>query len=339
MRADNPALVRAALEAGMTHFDTAHGYQKGKNEEMLGDVLKDYPRDSFIIGTKVHPEEVDRKTGQFGPGTTSEAFLKRFEISLQRLKMEYVDILYLHGMWSKESINYPPLVEALTKVKQQGKAKHLGVSTHMFEPAVINAVAESNFYDVVLTAFNFKHQHLPALKEAIAKAAAAGIGIVGMKTMAGAYFDKERTKPINCKAALKWVLQNENVTTTIPGITTFEQLAENASVNEDITLTEQEKTDLALGKSEGSLFCNGCDHCPHNCRKSLPISDIMRAYTYAYGYNNATMGKELLFELGINNNPCSDCSACTVQCIKVFNVSERIADISRLATIPIQFLS
>ena len=44
MNSGNPALVRAALEAGMTHFDTAHGYQKGRNEEMLGNVFKDYPQ-------------------------------------------------------------------------------------------------------------------------------------------------------------------------------------------------------------------------------------------------------------------------------------------------------
>ena len=56
MRADSPALVHAAIKEGIMLFDTAHGYQGGKNEEMLGDVLKDYPRDSFVLATKVPPE-------------------------------------------------------------------------------------------------------------------------------------------------------------------------------------------------------------------------------------------------------------------------------------------
>ena len=43
MRADNPALVRAALESGVKHLDTAHSYQQGNNEKMLGEVLKDHP--------------------------------------------------------------------------------------------------------------------------------------------------------------------------------------------------------------------------------------------------------------------------------------------------------
>ena len=52
MRADNPAVVRAAYNSGITHFDTANGYQNGRNEEMLGEFFKDKPRDSFTIATK-----------------------------------------------------------------------------------------------------------------------------------------------------------------------------------------------------------------------------------------------------------------------------------------------
>jgi hypothetical protein len=63
MSANNPSLVKAAIDKGITFFDTANSYQNGKNEEMLGEVFKDYPRDSFIIATKVEPNGVDLKTG------------------------------------------------------------------------------------------------------------------------------------------------------------------------------------------------------------------------------------------------------------------------------------
>ena len=52
MRADNPNVVRAAYNSGITHFDTANGYQNGRNEEMLGNFFKDKPRNSFTIATK-----------------------------------------------------------------------------------------------------------------------------------------------------------------------------------------------------------------------------------------------------------------------------------------------
>ena len=51
MNADNDNLVRAALDAGLNHLDTAHGYQRGRNEEMIGRVIKGRSRDSFIIST------------------------------------------------------------------------------------------------------------------------------------------------------------------------------------------------------------------------------------------------------------------------------------------------
>ena len=98
MRSDNPALVKAAMDAGIRHFDTAHVYQGGKNETMLGEVFKDYPRDSFTLATKIPLDDVDRHTGTIGPEATKESILAKMDISLQRLQMDYVDILYLHGV-------------------------------------------------------------------------------------------------------------------------------------------------------------------------------------------------------------------------------------------------
>jgi hypothetical protein len=53
MNSDNPNLIRAALDAGLKHLDTAHAYMRGRNEEVIGEVIKGRPRDSFFITTKV----------------------------------------------------------------------------------------------------------------------------------------------------------------------------------------------------------------------------------------------------------------------------------------------
>ena len=325
MRADNPALVRAALESGMKHLDTAHGYQKGNNESMLGDVLKDHPRDSFVISTKVPPDAKD-------------AFLASLDLSLKRLQMEYVDILYVHGLTSVDDVLSASTLEALTAARESGKARHVGVSTHRNEPEVIRAAVRSGVYEVVLTSVNFKQDHYPEVKRAIAEAAAAGVGIIAMKTMAGAFHDKERTKPVNCRAALKWVLQDENVTTAIPGITTFDQLADNSGVNNDLALTEDEKSSLIPGKSEGGLYCPGCPGCSDRCTRGLPVPEIMRAYMYTYGYGDARLAQDLLAGLRINGNPCGECAECTVGCPRGFDLPVRVRDISRLTSVPAEFL-
>jgi uncharacterized protein len=326
MRADNPGLVRAALKAGLVHFDTAHGYQRGKNEEMLGEVLKEYPRESFTIATKVGP-------------AGKEDFLAAFELSLQRLRMQYVDILYLHGVSSRASVLSQEMMDILKELKASGKARHLGVSTHKNEPEVIQAAIDSGVFEVVLTSINFRQDHYAEVSAAVARAAKAGVGIVAMKTMAGAYFDKDRKEPINCKAALKWVLQDENVTTSIPGITSYDMLAENAAINADLKLTDREKSDLRLAQLQGGLYCNACEECLDTCRHSLPIPELMRAYMYTYGYGNAHMGRELVGSLNVGLNPCTGCESCTVLCRKGFRVRERITDVARLQTVPEEFLS
>jgi aryl-alcohol dehydrogenase-like predicted oxidoreductase len=339
MRADNPNLVRAALKTGIKFFDTAHGYQGGNNEVMLGEVFKDYPRDSFIIGTKIGPDHYNRETGTYGPELTKESIIEKFEISLERLQMDYVDILYLHGGRSEKQILNKIVTDAFTEIKKQGKARHLGVSTHSNEPEVVQIIMDSGIYEVVLTAINFKQDHIDQLKEKIALAAEKGIGIIGMKTMAGAFMDREKTMPINCKAALKWVLQDPNVHTTIPGITNIEQLAENISVMENLKLTEEEKNHLKEAGLTAGLYCDGCMECIAKCKKKLPVNDIMRAFMYTYGYNQFDKAYTLLNEIDIPENPCDNCSECPVICRKGFNIRDKIADVVRLKTVPRDFIS
>jgi predicted aldo/keto reductase-like oxidoreductase len=339
MRSDNPALVKAAMEMGVRHFDTAHGYMGGKNETMLGEVFKEFPRDSFTIATKVHPEGIDRQTGAIGPGATKESVLEMMNISLQRLQMDYVDMLYLHGVDSREFALHPEFLEALKILKQQGKIRFAGVSTHRNEPEVVEAITESDVYDIVLTAYNFTMGHRDQLKEKIALAAGKGIGIIAMKTMAGGFLDKERTKPVNCKAALKWVLQDPNVHTTIPGIVAFDQLVENFSVMENLEMTDEEKAHIEEGRLISGLYCDQCGQCVVSCKRHLPVHEMMRAYMYAYGYRQNAAARELMESLGGDTETCRDCGQCSVICPKGFNVSERIADISRISAIPKDFLT
>jgi predicted aldo/keto reductase-like oxidoreductase len=339
MRADNPNLCKAAYENGIKLFDTANGYQNGNNETMLGNLLKNYPRESFYLATKVKSAGVDRE-GKPSEQTTSEDFLEKFNTSLSRLQMDYVDILYIHDVRNPEFLEYKPVINTVKKLKKEGKAKFIGFSTHANEPLVIDAAASLDTFDVILTAYNFKQTYINELKAAVKKANQSGIGIIAMKTMAGGGFlDKERTKPINSTAALKWVLSNNDITTTIPGMTDFDQLDLNVKILADISITDDEKKDLIIAQAETGIYCAGCMKCLQQCPVNLPVPDLMRAYMYAYGYSNPAMAYSLLGELGTGDNPCRDCNACTVECTRNFNVKENIADISRLVNVPADFLT
>jgi uncharacterized protein len=339
MRSDNAALVKSAFQMGVVLFDTAYAYQEGKNETMLGEIFRDVPRKSFVLATKVSPDDVDRKTGELGPGATKENIISKFELSLQRLQLKYTDILYFHGVSNRNTALAPQMLEAFSELKKQGKVRYIGMSTHKNEPDVIQAAIDSNFYDVVLTSINFTQAHAQKIREKIALAAEKGVGIVAMKTMAGGFLDKERKMPVNCTAALKWVLQDKNICTSIPGIVTYEQLNQNFSVMENLEFTEQEKTDLENAKLVAGLYCDGCTTCVPQCKKQLPVNELMRAFMYTYGYGQPCRASEVLQASGVMADPCADCTGCTVRCVKGFQVAERIADVSRLAGIPRDLLA
>jgi predicted aldo/keto reductase-like oxidoreductase len=177
------------------------------------------------------------------------------------------------------------------------------------------------------------------MNAALRKANQAGIGIVAMKTMAGGgYLDKEKTKPINAAAALKWALSNNDVHTAIPGMTTFDHLETNLKVLADLNMSDQEKKDILIASSDQGMFCTGCNNCIKTCPVNLPVPDLMRAYMYAYGYSNLKMAYNLLGELGTGSSPCINCETCPIECTKNFNIREKITDVSRLVNVPSDFI-
>ncbi|UCE39884.1 MAG: aldo/keto reductase [Candidatus Aminicenantes bacterium] len=338
MNAENPNLVAAALDSGIILLDTAHGYQKGKNEEMIGGVIKDRNRDSFVLATKVAYQK-DRKTGLYPTDKNVQSFEDEFNISLKRLGMDYVDILYIHSFWVRETVTFEPALKFLDKVKKEGKARFVGFTTHRNEHEMLDAAVECGIYDVVLTAYNFRQKNKGEIGQAMSRATKAGMGIVAMKTQAGVYWDKERQEPINMKAALKWALQNENVHTSIPGYTAFDQMELDLSVMEDLTLTPKERADLKLdeGTALAGLYCQQCGTCERQCPSKVDIPTLMRSYMYAYGYKNLSLAHSTIQDLGARI-PCSDCSSCHVLCPNGFDVPKKVQDIIRLKAIPQEFL-
>lgn len=343
MNADNPNLVRRALDSGIKMLDTAHVYQRGRNEEMVGLVLSERKRENVVLATKVVGGHEKRKPGTreriFTGKADLEQFTQDFQTSLKRLRTDYVDILYLHNVASAEATRFDPLISLMLKWKKAGQARFIGVTTHSNEPEVLRAAADAGVIDVVLTAINFRMPHRDEVVSAINYAAGKGLGIVAMKTQAGVYWDRERQHPINMKAALKWAMQYENIHTTIPGFTTFDQLDLDVEALKEFTLTPAEKMDLDLEshKKLAGLYCDQCGQCTLQCRHHMDIPTLMRSFMYAYGYRNYSLAADCLKEAGPVH--CKDCGACTVACHQHFNVKERVLDIARLDQVPVEFLA
>lgn len=331
-RPDSNNVLRAAYNAGIFHFDTAHDYQKGRNEEMVGKMLEGKPRDSFCVSTKLTFDYPLKDNFE-------ESMLDRLETSLKRLKMDYVDIFYLHTIHVVEKLTNERVINLLKKIKESGKVRFVGFSSHDQKPELLHAAIDMGIYDVALLSYNFRMKNKAETDEAIERAVKAGMGIIAMKVMTGGTEDAEGKKTINAQACLKWVWQNKNITTAIPGFFNYDQLDNCLVAALDSKLTTDDKEYLAeVGKEEG-LYCQQCNNCVTTCTKNLPIPDIMRAYMYTYGYKHPQLSKETLMPLRLTQNICSDCVVCPVNCPSGFNVSKKIMAILPVTQIADEFLA
>ena len=337
---DNPKLVEAALDNGIRLLATSAYYGNGNNELMIGEILKNRKREDVIIMTSALSAGVDHKNGIYTEEATKEDWLKKIDGNLERLGVDQIDIWVLPFAAKRESVFYEPLLSAMVEIKKSGKAKYLAIATHSWEPEALTAAADTGVYDVVMTAYNFRRSNLEELNKAISYAANKGLGIIAMKTMAGVYWDKERTKPINTRASLKWVLQNPDIHTTVPGFTSFDQLQQNLEIMKDISLSEEELKDLKITNKDTAfgIYCQQCAQCIDQCRAGIDIPTLMRSYMYAYGYKNLRKAKQTIDLSGIEGNPCADCQTCKVNCTMRFDVKSKITDIARLREVPDEFL-
>jgi aryl-alcohol dehydrogenase-like predicted oxidoreductase len=113
--------TRAAIDAGITLFDTANVYGRGAAERAWGEILRDYPRDSFAIATKLfYPMSAHDR------GLSREQIHKQIDGSLERLGMDHVDLYQCHRY--DEHTPLEETMEALTEVMQAGKARWIGFS-------------------------------------------------------------------------------------------------------------------------------------------------------------------------------------------------------------------
>jgi predicted aldo/keto reductase-like oxidoreductase len=334
MNANNPEVVKASYDMGVRHFDTAAYYQGGKNERMVGEVIKELGvRDDVVIATKIYAPNM--RMGDTAADTRKKIRVQIDEC-LNRLQMNHVDILYVHVVDSEEFAMNEAVHEAMEEARKSGRTRFTGLSTHKNMSEVISAVTESEWYDVVLTAINMTLADDSKLLRSIERAAAKGVGIVAMKTQVGGrrfplpegIADYDSTT-IN-QAALKWVLRNENITTSIPGYTTFEHMKEDFDIAYDLEFNEKEKCLLGDCKLKiGMGYCRQCDLCVGDCPAGVDVPTLMRTHMYAAQYANFHHARVTLDEIeeGRGLDGCSGCGACTVRCPHSVDVAAKIEEL------------
>jgi predicted aldo/keto reductase-like oxidoreductase len=332
MNSDSPALYHRAYEIGIRHFDTAEVYLQGRSEEVLGRFIKELGiRDQVCLATKIgwSIRRVDR--------SRFKSELERtFEGCLNRLQTDYVDILYYHSVEDAAGVNHEIIREYFAELQEQRRIRWTGVSTHSGQAEVLNEMAKDDFWSVALVGFNVTMAENQELLEAMRNAARKGVGIIGMKPLGGAQRRPDspaRVPDSNKTAMLKWVLNHEEVTTVVPGMTTFDQLDLDWSVASDLAYSDEERRFLERGDLLSSLeFCQQCRECLPSCPNDVDIPTLMRTYMYAAQYANFTHARMTLDGIPPRQGiaTCGSCSACTAQCSHSLDIPRRIGTLKSI---------
>jgi len=346
MNADIPGLLKRSYELGIRHFDTAAHYQEGRNELMIGNVMREMGcRKDVTISTKILPPDWGRGFGapsatpqkSFTPAEVKQHFLDTYAQSLKHLQMDYVDILYNHAADSEEAMLSPGTVEALQQLKKEGRTRFIGFSSHRPELA-LNVAMKSGIYDVVLITVNYTMANDAGFLRALDAAAKQGIGIVAMKTQSGGMMppnpaQKRDLPPFSQTAMLKWVLQHEAITTAIPGYTRYEHLEQNFSVASGLAFTPDERNFLADKKAIAEAqFCLQCGECKGDCPKGVNIPILMRSHMYAVQYQRPQKAQQAMetFAPGAGLALCSDCSSCQASCRHAVDIPMKLSHLKEL---------
>lgn len=150
-------VVRQAINHGINLLDTAYIYGPERSEELVGEVVKEYPREQIKIATKgSHEFDENQEVHQ---NNQPEYLKQQVENSLKRLQTDYIDLYYIH--FPDDNTPKDQAVAALQELKEQGKIKAIGVSNFTLDQ--LKEANKDGYVDVVQLEYNLLHRENEAV--------------------------------------------------------------------------------------------------------------------------------------------------------------------------------
>ncbi len=281
-------LLRRAYEGGMRFFDTARAYSD--SEEKVGYAFKGM-REKVFIATKTTAKN-------------PEDFWKDLETSLKTLDTDYIDIYQFHCV----NQCYRPgdgtgMYEAMLEAKEQGKIRHIGITTHKL--MVAQEITECGLYETLQYPFSYLATDE---EKALVKACREhNMGFIGMKGLAGGLINRS-------EAAMAFMTAYENVI-PIWGVQKAEELEEWLSyMDQTPEMTEEIASYIEKEKQELSgEFCRGCGYCMP-CPAEIQINSCARMSLMLRRAPSSAWLTEYWQEEMKKIEGCLNCRKCTTKC-------------------------
>ena len=334
-------MVEYAMAHGANYFDTAYMYVDGKSENAIGEVLKKYPRESFILTDKNPAYLVN----------SSSDVHKLFNEQLKKCQVEYFDNYMVHNINKNTIRNYRDndMYGELLKLKKEGKIKHLGFSFHG-DPKMLREVISEHKWDFCQLQLNYLDWEVVNADELYQIADEAGVPVIVMEPLRGGVLCNLPEKAANhlkekcpndtqASFGLRWIAGKERVFTILSGMSNLQQLKENVDtfVNYREITPEEEKVGLELAhiiQSGGAISCTACRYCMEVCPRGINIPAIFGLYNMYKGSTAANAAFMFVYNYNAlkeeqRADKCIECRLCIKNCPQDLQIPKLLKEVDK----------
>ncbi len=332
-------MVEYAMAHGANYFDTAYMYVDGKSENAIGEILKQYPRESFYLADKCPAYLVN----------SPEDVAKLCDEQLKKCQVKYFDNYMVHNINKNTLPNYRDndMYGELVKLKKSGKIKHLGFSFHG-DPAMLKEVINEHKWDFCQLQMNYLDWEVINADELYEIADKAGVPVIVMEPLRGgalcnlpekAVIKLKEECPADTQASfgLRWVSSKKRVFTILSGMSNFQQMKENVDTFVNYREFSEKEETLAkeiskIIQSQGAINCTACKYCLEVCPRGINIPAIFGLYNLYKSSNQPSKSFMFLYnynalEDSTKADKCIDCKLCNKNCPQGLDIPKLLKEV------------
>ncbi len=315
-------MVDSYMKTGMNYFDTAYVYHSGLSEvEAREALVKRYPRDSFMLATKLPAWEIHK----------ADDVERLFNEQLERAGVDYFDFYLLHSI--EEGNNYDTYekfdcFDWCMKRKEEGRIRHFGFSFHG-SPELLEQVLDKHpEVEFVQIQLNYLDRTNPVVRSQalyeilrdrnipiIVMEPVRGGMLAGFEPEIEALLRKRQPNRSVTSWALRYVASLPGVMTVLSGMSNEEQMEDNIKtftdfepLADDELQIINEVTEKVLGMPQ--IGCTACRYCCDGCPAMISIPDVFRTINTLRRYPDDWRSKNFYEGLVARSGKASDCIAC-----------------------------